>query len=466
MPVPATALPCAGCHGRDGLGRPEGGVRPTNITWQNLAKQYGGTTELGRRWQGYDEDSFLRAVSAGIDSAGNKLDSSMPRYNISRRDARDLIAYLKVIQDDFDPGVSAEAIVIGTIQPSGGFQARTGESMLEVMRASFAEVNREGGIFGRELRLEVATYDDRQSLIARTNRMIDDEEVFALVNVFSSSADESVSRLVESGEIPSIAPYTQFPAADDSGRQYTFYLHGGLAAQIESLIRHAAMRDPSASAFVFYRRDGGFGGIAEHARELFAKHGFADVESVAYADRSPQALRELVALDSPVQPVLLFVGSSAELVSLVGADAPAGRTPRLLLPGYFVSGDVVKLPTAYAESLEMSYVTVPDSGAGRQLSGFREFMRRNGLQANNLNTRLYAYAATELLLEGIKRAGKRVTRMKLLDEIEKLYAFDVGLNRPLTFGSRHRVGLRGAYIVRFDVGKRRLVATDTWVSLD
>jgi hypothetical protein len=109
---------------------------------------------------------------------------------------------------------------------------------------------------------------------------------------------------------------------------------------------------------------------------------------------------------------------------------------------------------------------VPDSGAGRQLSGFREFMRRNSLQPNYLNTRLYAYAATELLLEGIKRAGKRVTRMKLLDEIEKLYAFDVGLNRPLTFGSRHRVGLRGAYIVRFDAGKRRLVATDTWVRLD
>jgi len=36
----------------------------------------------------------------------------------------------------------------------------------------------------------------------------------------------------------------------------------------------------------------------------------------------------------------------------------------------------------------------------------------------------------------------------------------------LTFDSRHRVGLRGAYIVRLDVAKRRLVATDTWVSLD
>jgi hypothetical protein len=93
-------------------------------------------------------------------------------------------------------------------------------------------------------------------------------------------------------------------------------------------------------------------------------------------------------------------------------------------------------------------------------------MRRNNLGRNQLSALLDAYGATELLLEGVKRAGKRLSRRKLIDEIEKLYAFDAGLNRPLTFGSRYRVGLRGAHIVRLDVANRRLVATDTWVGLD
>jgi ABC-type branched-subunit amino acid transport system substrate-binding protein len=466
VPVPATALPCAGCHGRDGLGRPEGGVRPSDITWFNLSREYGGVTAQGRRYQAYDEDRFLRAVSEGIDSSGNLLDSSMPRYNISRREARDLIAYLKVIQDDFDPGISDDAIVVGTLQPDAGIQARTSAAMLEVMRARLAEINRDGGVYGRRLDLEVLTYDDRESFIAQSNRMIDDDGVFALINVFSSSADDSLSRLVESGEVPSIAPYTQFPAPGEGGMRYTFYLHGGLIAQIESLIRHAAATDSSSPAFVLYRRNGAFAGIAERARELMLENGFDDTRLVGYEARPPQRLSELVPSDSSLQPLLLFVGSSAELVALAGSEMPAVRPPRLLLPGYFVSGEVMKLPAIYAQALEMSYVTVLDGGDGRQLDGFREFMQRNNLQPNFLNSRLYAFSATEILAEAVKRAGKRLTRKKLVTAMEEFYAFDAGLNRPVSFTRQRRIAMNGAYIVRLDAASRRLIATDNWIGLD
>ena len=40
--VPATAMLCANCHGFDGRGNPEGGVVPSDITWQALTKSYGG----------------------------------------------------------------------------------------------------------------------------------------------------------------------------------------------------------------------------------------------------------------------------------------------------------------------------------------------------------------------------------------------------------------------------------------
>lgn len=461
VPIPATALPCAGCHGRDGLGRPEGGVRPSDITWSNLSRAYGGSSEIGRRWETYDEYSFLRAVTEGIDSAGNRLDSSMPRYNISRRDARDLIAYLKVIQDDFDSGISAEAILVGTIQPSDGYQTRFANAILEVMRARFAEINREGGIYGRRLELEVATYEDRQSLIGQTSKMLNGDRVFALVNLFSSSADAALSGLVESAGVPSIAPYTQFPDALAANRLYTFYLHGGLAAQIDSLIRHAAPGDASTPVYVLYRRNGGFAGIADKARIELEENGFGRVRLVEYIAGPPQRLSELIELDG--QPLVLFLGPVSDLVALSRDDDSPERAPRLLLPGYFVTREVSNLPAAYAVNLEMTYLTVLDSG---QLAQFSRFMGRNRLGPDLLNTRLYAYGASEILIEGIKRAGKRLTRKKLVDEIEKFYAFDAGLNRPVTFGSQRRIGLRGAYIVRLDADSGNPVATDTWIQLE
>lgn len=75
----------------------------------------------------------------------------MPRYNIARPDARDLIAYLKVIQDDFDPGVSTDEIVVGTLQPGQPLQDRLGDAMIAVMQARFDEVNRQGAVYDKRL---------------------------------------------------------------------------------------------------------------------------------------------------------------------------------------------------------------------------------------------------------------------------------------------------------------------------
>ncbi len=466
IPVPATALPCAGCHGSNGQGRPEGGVRPSDITWFNLTKEYGGITVMGRVYGAYNEDSFLRAVTGGIDSAGNKLDSSMPRYNISRRDARDLVAYLKVIQDDFDPGISNDAIVIGTLQPDVTSQARLGEAMVEVMRARFDEINRQGGVYGKRLELEVLPFQERQSFIAQSNKMINSDKVFALVNVFSSTADDSLIDTAESAGIPSIGPYTQFPAPRDGQHFFTFYLHGGLQAQIAALAQRAAEQAPGAAAFVFYAAGSGYAGIADDAVAVLKENQFADAQALAYAEDGSQRLADLVDLTAHAEPVVLFVGPSGDLVSLLGGATSAQVAPRLYLPGFFVGGDILKLSDAYAERLEMTYITVLDSGEGGKLTKFRQFMGRNKLEYNHLNARLYAYSATEILIEGAKRSGKRITRKKLVGAIEELYAFDAGLNKPVSFSSQRRTGLLGAYVVKLDTKNKRLHATGTWVRLD
>jgi hypothetical protein len=93
--VPASALPCAGCHGRDGRGIPEGGVSPSDVTWGALTSPDGVTHESGRAHPPYTEDSLKRAIAAGTDPAGNTLQVVMPRYRMSPEDMNELVAYLK-----------------------------------------------------------------------------------------------------------------------------------------------------------------------------------------------------------------------------------------------------------------------------------------------------------------------------------------------------------------------------------
>lgn len=84
--VPAEALPCAGCHGADRLGRSEDGVTAPDLRWSVLTE--------GRTAGAYTRAALVRAISTGVDPQGKELGVSMPRYRMSQQDMLDLVAYL------------------------------------------------------------------------------------------------------------------------------------------------------------------------------------------------------------------------------------------------------------------------------------------------------------------------------------------------------------------------------------
>lgn len=115
-PVPARLLPCSGCHGEAGRGRPEGGAQPADITPQVLRSE----AAVGARTRPpYTRPLLERAIRRGIDSAGTPLDRLMPRYRMSRQQASDLMAYLDLLGSDPPAGVSAGAIRINVIGAPG-----------------------------------------------------------------------------------------------------------------------------------------------------------------------------------------------------------------------------------------------------------------------------------------------------------------------------------------------------------
>ncbi|TDR39328.1 cytochrome c [Tahibacter aquaticus] len=110
--VPATLLPCINCHGADGRGRSEGGVRPADIRPSVLARPL---RDERRERPAYDAARLRRAITMGFDVAGRPLDTAMPRYGLSQADADDLLAYLAVLEQRQEPGVSSDHLRIGVI---------------------------------------------------------------------------------------------------------------------------------------------------------------------------------------------------------------------------------------------------------------------------------------------------------------------------------------------------------------
>ena len=93
--VPASILPCGGCHGPDGRGRPDTELKSADLTWPVLTSRLDDGGPGSRRRPPYDERLLKRAITRGLDAAANSLHVAMPRYRLTLRDTADLIAYLR-----------------------------------------------------------------------------------------------------------------------------------------------------------------------------------------------------------------------------------------------------------------------------------------------------------------------------------------------------------------------------------
>src|SRR5262245_15811097 len=60
--ISASVLSCANCHGRDGRGKPEGGLTPSDITWDSLTRPYSSSLPARRKHPPYSEQSLKRAI--------------------------------------------------------------------------------------------------------------------------------------------------------------------------------------------------------------------------------------------------------------------------------------------------------------------------------------------------------------------------------------------------------------------
>ena len=94
-PLPASGIVCANCHGADGKGGREGGIVMADITYATLARPLAASPPWNRTRAPYTDALLARAITQGLDSSGQQLDASMPRWLLSASELADLLKYLK-----------------------------------------------------------------------------------------------------------------------------------------------------------------------------------------------------------------------------------------------------------------------------------------------------------------------------------------------------------------------------------
>ena len=448
--LPASVLPCASCHGADGRGRPEGGVRPPAILWRRLTLSYGGRLSHGRSRPAYDEQTFARAVIEGRDPAGERLDPAMPRFVMSLRDMDNLIAYLKRLEEDGDPGLQEHTLRIGSLLPVEGAMAEMGATVASVLEEVFARINDNGGIHGRQLELVIVDPgESRVSAEAALEELQRQGPVFALLAPLAPMLNGALSEWAEAMGVPLIGPLD--PYADGS-RNMVFRPLAGLREQLQALGEFADYMLPldGRSAVIAYSELAHQQALAESLAEQLRGAGWPQVQLL---ERRQQGL-VAESITTPNQ-ALFFIGASGDFVNLAEQWHASGRRPYLFAVSAQVAGEVLNLPPSFSERVFIAYPFLPSDWTSAGAAELAAIRKSRQLSGRYTSLQVQTYCAAVLLGEGLKRIGRDASRSKLVTALEGLYGFDTGLSPALNFGPGKRVGAAGAHVVTVNLETRR-----------
>lgn len=466
--VPGTVATCASCHGADGLGRPEAGVIPSNIRWDYLAKPYGNTSPTGRKFPAYDEDALMECLVDGYDPGGNRLDTSMPVYDMTDEDMDDLIAYLKKLEFDFDPGLTETTLRIGTILPARGRMDELGQVMGEVLRAYFEEINDRGGIYNRKIELVESDYGPgKESIVQGAGRLIGEDRVFAMVGPVIAGADREIAELAEEKKVPLIGPFTLFSKDPYSLSDYTFYVFSGLKEQARALVDFAALdlKLEKPAITVLSPDDDYYVNIRDAISGQCGKHGWPPPSFMTTMGEIQDARGVAEKLHREKVDVIFFYAGGG-LKRLAEEAEKIGWHPHIFLPGAMAKReiqDLPRLPAAFHGKVYLSYPTLPSDWTDSGLGEIGRLLDKRGIPPTHRAARISAFVSAKILVEGLKSAGRELSREKLRLALEKIFRYQTGLTPPITYGVNRRIGALGAHIVTVDLEKGQIVPTGKWV---
>jgi ABC-type branched-subunit amino acid transport system substrate-binding protein len=458
LEVPASAFSCANCHGRRGEGTREGGLQPPPIDWETLTHAY--TSPLTRRQRpAYDESTLMRAITASLDPAGGRLHPVMPHYKMTSAQLADLIAYLKQVgrESDNETGVTDEVIKVGAVLPLSGPLAQLGEDIKSVLVASFAEMNHQGGIYGRRFKLLVEDSAGNSTQTLDATRRLIDQGVFALVANFEPGDNAALTELIKDKEVPLVGPLTLSPRLTRPPNPYIFYLFPTFADQVRTLVDFAKVtaQGKRVRLGVVYSRNNfnqdAVSGLRAQAK-MYAMEIVSEQEYEAgklKVSTAVELLKEKRASD------VFFFGAAPDFKELAEEIDRAKLKTHLFSAVVMLGRGAFSVPASLSAQTFLAFPSALPNES--EFGEFLKLTREAKVELRNPAFQSMAFAAAKILFEAAKLSGKQVDRVSFINALERLHEFKTGVIPPVTFGPNRRVGSRTSYVVGIDVAKQQYI---------
>jgi branched-chain amino acid transport system substrate-binding protein len=298
-----------------------------------------------------------------------------------------------------------------------------GQDHLKSIQAAFAQINKAGGINGRELR--IVSKDDGYSAprtVENVKQMIDDSSVLAFMSLIGTPNNGAILPLTEKAGIPVLGPITGAASLRKPEHKAVFHIRPSYTDEVTRMVQQLVQMGIQDIAVVYL--DNPFGKeILGNAQRVLAEQKLKAVAAIPLAvDGKNHAEAAQQILDSKAGAVFLGTTGTGTTDLVLSLRDKAAGLPVIGLSVTFT--DIKRLGKALTG---LAMASVFPSSSAKKFAVVRSYQAScdaAGLKVLGLG--LESWINAQVMAEGIRRAGRDITRDKLRAGLASIRGMDIG----------------------------------------
>lgn len=323
-------------------------------------------------------------------------------------------------------GVTEKRILLGQAAVFSGPAAQLGIQMRNGITAYFNYVNERGGVNGRKLEL-VSEDDKYEASVApiASRKLIEEHKVFALLGYVGTPTGAAHLPVTTQAKVPLVGMFTGAEALRVPFNRYVFHIRASYYDETEKIVEQVVTTGGKRIS-VFYQADA-YGEAGRKGTEIaLAKRGM-QIHSTGTVQRNTVQVQDAVKTISASEPdAIVMVSAYTACAEFIREMKKAGSGATFYNVSFVGSKALADALGDEGSGVAISQVVpFPWGTAVPVVKEYQALAKKSGYADYNFSA-MEGFLYAKVMVEGLRRAGRELTREKLVDALERMQDVDLG----------------------------------------
>lgn len=360
-------------------------------------------------------------------------------------------------------GVTDSTILLGSSSALAGHAGFLGSQYVKGARLYFDEVNKQGGVHGRQI--EVLSLDDQYNpskTVANTQKLINEEKVFALFNYVGTPTSVAVLPIINDAMIPAFGFFTGAEQLRRPPSDFIFHLRDSYYAEAEGAVGYFVDKLGLTKIGVFYQEDAFGTAVLKGIQLALQKRGLEPMVTDTYVRGSMEIEDSVEWILKEDVDVIMMVGTYSPLAKFIRLTHDKGKYPRFSTVSFVGSEayaqellSVQKIHPDYFEDIMVTQVVPsPHSNIYGEAVHYRELSLKYLSEETPNYVAFEGFLNARVIIHALEGIGKDLTRSAFIRELQSIKSYDMGIAKKISYGPGDQEGLNGIYFSRLNKNGR------------